>query len=246
MADFSQGHSKPRSAQLDRRLARTLFGAFWSLIAPAALMGGCSESPCDAVCDCVEDELGADARDTCEDQCEAMEDDADPRSACEASLLYNGVGECLSSCDELSSGHGGASSGTGGFGGSGSAPSSSSSGGSGGSGASGGSGGSGGGASSSSNASSSSSSSSSSSGGGASCETLCSQLYDCGLEDGNCPGFAGTAPEKDVFIDTCVPTCESNPALAAVIDTDDCASTVQIVSGANADFDTFCQNGLSD
>lgn len=77
------------------------------------------------------------------------------------------------------------------------------------------------------------------SGGGAlTCEEACSALYDCGAENDNCPGFAAL-PKMD-FVDGCIPGCEANPALIAVINPADCAGTVATVKAVNADFATVC------
>jgi hypothetical protein len=95
----------------------------------------------------------------------------------------------------------------------------------------------------------------SSAGGGApsDCFQACSDLYDCGLEpDGAtqlCPGFTGTATEKNSFLfgsgaDGCIANCEALPALVALVDPNDCPTTVETISGVNATFDDVCQFGL--
>ncbi|MEJ7734161.1 MAG: hypothetical protein WKG00_33825 [Polyangiaceae bacterium] len=90
-------------------------------------------------------------------------------------------------------------------------------------------------------------------GGGVDCEALCGELYDCGAEDDNCPGFSGDPAEKETFIngdpenpaDGCVQGCKDTPALAAIFDPEDCAGSVGIISGANPDFKEVCDNGFS-
>lgn len=226
-----------RAGSRSRNHGSTLLRLLSCLLAPTALAGGCQDSPCEAICDCVEAQSGEEGREICEEQCAALEDGPNPRAACQAALSFNGVEECSFTCDDLSSGPSGPGStsttGTGGSGGSGAAPSSSNS-----SSSSGTGGGNGGG--------SSSSSSSSSSGGGsaASCQLACPLLYDCGVEDGNCPGFTGNPSEKQLFVDVCLNTCASNPALAGVVDPNDCSGTVAVISSVDATFDNACQNGF--
>jgi hypothetical protein len=116
-----------------------------------------------------------------------------------------------------------------------------------------------GGMASSSSASSSSASvaSSSSTGGGAcalpdttdpaTCAEACSDLYDCGAltcnGSQNCAGFDGTAMDKQAFVSLCVPSCNNQMALIAVIDPAACDTTIQTISGVSAQFADVCANG---
>ena len=79
-------------------------------------------------------------------------------------------------------------------------------------------------------------------GGGPDCATVCGELYDCGLEDMNCPGF--TPDGKMDFVDGCIPQCMTNPALASVVDPMNCAGTIMLIKGANPQFKDGCENGF--
>jgi hypothetical protein len=90
--------------------------------------------------------------------------------------------------------------------------------------------------------------STSSQGGGSTgpdCAAACGSLYDCGVEDMNCPAFTGDAAEKTTFVDGCIPGCEAQPALAAIVDPTDCAGTIMTISGVSSDFASVCQGGIS-
>ena len=80
-------------------------------------------------------------------------------------------------------------------------------------------------------------------GGGApavDCAAVCGSLYDCGVEDGNCPNFTGEADQKTAFVTNCTSACEGNPALASLVDPDNCSGTVATLSAVNADFKASC------
>jgi hypothetical protein len=77
------------------------------------------------------------------------------------------------------------------------------------------------------------------------CELLCGQLYDCGVENDNCPGFLGDPADRDAFIALCVPDCTPvEGALASLIDPMNCSQTVSTLSGVSANFADACQNGV--
>jgi hypothetical protein len=75
------------------------------------------------------------------------------------------------------------------------------------------------------------------------CMEGCEALYDCGAEDGNCM-FTGDQAEKDTFVEGCVenPLCDT---LVNLVNECDCASTVNTIKGASADFTDACDNGIS-
>ena len=94
-------------------------------------------------------------------------------------------------------------------------------------------------------------------GGGVDCVQACTDLFQCGLEDdGNgmqlCPGFDGgggaggaAGISQDDFLngsnmDGCVAACGDLPALAALIDPNNCAMTVMTISGADPGFAGAC------
>jgi len=81
-------------------------------------------------------------------------------------------------------------------------------------------------------------------GGGPSCEDACGQLYDCGAEMMNCPGFSGDPAEKMDFVTGCVTSCMMQMALIGLVDPKDCAGTVMTISGVSADFKNVCENGF--
>jgi hypothetical protein len=80
-------------------------------------------------------------------------------------------------------------------------------------------------------------------GGNPECPGACAALYDCGVEDMNCM-FTGDQAEKDAFIEGCIPGCNENAVLIAVIDPANCAGTIATVKGASEDFAASCDNGI--
>lgn len=77
----------------------------------------------------------------------------------------------------------------------------------------------------------------------ADCPLLCTALFDCGLESGNCPGFAEA--NRPDFEEGCGFVCDSNPSeFAALFVPDDCAATVANFSSAEPGFAEVCQNGF--
>jgi hypothetical protein len=77
------------------------------------------------------------------------------------------------------------------------------------------------------------------------CALLCGQLYDCGVENDNCPGFTGDPAERDAFVMQCIPDCTPvESTLAAVIDPANCSQTVSTISNVSPNFANACQNGV--
>jgi hypothetical protein len=85
------------------------------------------------------------------------------------------------------------------------------------------------------------------------CEWACTELFTCGLEpDPNgvplCPGFEPAELELFLYGSeamACVSQCEQMPALVALIDPDDCPTTITTLKGASADFDCVCELGIT-
>ena len=75
------------------------------------------------------------------------------------------------------------------------------------------------------------------------CMQACEQLYDCGVEDGNCM-FTGDDEEKKTFVDNCVinPLCDAS---AAAVNECDCAGTITVIKGLYPEFTDSCDNGIS-
>ncbi len=76
------------------------------------------------------------------------------------------------------------------------------------------------------------------------CTALCTTIYNCGLENMNCPGFTGDPMEQAAFVDTCVPQCEMAPILEQIVDPMNCAQTISTLSQVNPDFDAACQGAM--
>ncbi len=82
------------------------------------------------------------------------------------------------------------------------------------------------------------------------CAGGCQILWDCGiLECGgaqNCVGFM--ADDEATFIGDamsgCIQGCEAQPALLALLDPDDCATTIATIKAASTDFEDACDNGV--
>ncbi len=84
------------------------------------------------------------------------------------------------------------------------------------------------------------------------CEAACTDLFLCGLQgDPNgmqlCPGFTPGDLELFLFggygVCGCFYTCEALPALVALINPNDCGTTVMTISGALPEFNCVCQFG---
>ncbi|MFN3202905.1 MAG: hypothetical protein ACE366_31220 [Bradymonadia bacterium] len=73
------------------------------------------------------------------------------------------------------------------------------------------------------------------------CIEACTVLADCSANSDACPGI--TPETRDGFYDACLPTCEANPALRALVNGDDCDGTVNTLRGLNEDFDAGCLPG---
>ena len=70
------------------------------------------------------------------------------------------------------------------------------------------------------------------------CIEACTVLADCSAGSDVCPGI--TDENRDSFYDECLPTCEANPALQALVDGDNCDGTIETLRGLNASFDEGC------
>ncbi len=70
------------------------------------------------------------------------------------------------------------------------------------------------------------------------CTNACVDLYQCGLENDNCPGFAMVTQQE--FVAGCLVTCEASPALVALVDANDCATTIMTISSLSKDFAAGC------
>jgi hypothetical protein len=92
-------------------------------------------------------------------------------------------------------------------------------------------------------------------GGNTPCRLACSDLYDCGLEgdvDGTqlCPGFTGSAAQKNTFMygggpsGGCVAACDADPVIASLVDPDDCAGTIADFKGLEPEFADVCDHGF--
>lgn len=85
-------------------------------------------------------------------------------------------------------------------------------------------------------------------GGGVDCNQVCNDLFDCGLAE--CAG-GWVEGDRDLYLngcpgeDGCVATCTTLPALAALVDPNDCPTTVSTISGANPTFKDVCDNGFT-
>ncbi len=76
------------------------------------------------------------------------------------------------------------------------------------------------------------------------CETACTTLYKCGLEDGNCSGFSGTSSEEMQFVAGCVQGCQDQPVLIQLIDGNNCDNTIATIKGVSAEFASICDFGF--
>jgi hypothetical protein len=75
------------------------------------------------------------------------------------------------------------------------------------------------------------------------CEAACAKLADCTATEEPvdlCPGLS--ADTRDAFIQDCVPTCDANPPLLAIVQgQNDCATLVTTLKGVSADFRDACE-----
>jgi len=88
-------------------------------------------------------------------------------------------------------------------------------------------------------------------GTGTDCVSICTIVYTCGQENNLCPGFTQSCIELHEFVygvstDGCVGTCEgpSGPVLVALVDPNDCVSTINALKGADQDFALACDGTL--
>jgi hypothetical protein len=81
------------------------------------------------------------------------------------------------------------------------------------------------------------------------CATGCGVIYDCGVENMNCPGFTGDPAEKLAFVGDaeggCIQSCNDQPALLNLIQTDNCAGTIQTLEAVSLGFADACENGFA-
>jgi len=84
--------------------------------------------------------------------------------------------------------------------------------------------------------------------GGGSCHAACVGVYTCGLElvqgKPRCPGFVGFGDEAG-FLSAfpCVELCELNKSIFALVDTKNCAGTLDALSDASLSFESACGSG---
>ena len=85
-------------------------------------------------------------------------------------------------------------------------------------------------------------------GGGVSptqCADDCEVLYDCGIEDGNCPGFDNSPADHDAFVDFCVAGCADFGGIGALLHKDNCSSTVDRVAMFSPEFSAWCFDAVT-
>ena len=70
------------------------------------------------------------------------------------------------------------------------------------------------------------------------CIDACTVLADCSQSSDACPGI--TEENRDSFYEQCLPTCEANPALRALVNGDDCDGTITTLRSLNESFDEGC------
>lgn len=72
------------------------------------------------------------------------------------------------------------------------------------------------------------------------CQAACEILFCCSQEE--CAAISSA--DRDAFRAFCVPGCEEQMALAAVVNGERCAQTVSTIRGASFDFAEVCDNGF--
>jgi hypothetical protein len=72
------------------------------------------------------------------------------------------------------------------------------------------------------------------------CKSGCITLYECGLQDGLCPGFDGSPMQQQGFLEGCVEGCSDQPVLLDLINGEDCPGTIATIKGVSADFAEIC------
>ncbi len=88
-------------------------------------------------------------------------------------------------------------------------------------------------------------STSSTSSSGVDCDAACNSLFDCALSE--CTDWAESDREdylNGTTGDGCVAQCGDLPAIAALVNPDDCSATVATIGGANDQFKCLCDNGF--
>lgn len=72
------------------------------------------------------------------------------------------------------------------------------------------------------------------------CQAACELLFCCAEQE--CGPV--TAADEDAFVPGCVETCATMMSTIAVVNGEDCAGTVSIVSTASETFKSTCENGI--
>jgi len=78
------------------------------------------------------------------------------------------------------------------------------------------------------------------------CHELCSYIYACGVQTGQCPGFHQLCVTLDAFLwgdaneGGCVLGCQTQPAIAALVDMNDCHATIWNLYSASDEFAAAC------
>lgn len=78
------------------------------------------------------------------------------------------------------------------------------------------------------------------------CAEACGAVYDCGAANDSalCPNFSADGIDKVTFVgddeNGCIATCNSTPALKAIINPDNCAGTVGSLKAVSTDFAAAC------
>ncbi|MBM4376274.1 MAG: hypothetical protein FJ095_14420 [Deltaproteobacteria bacterium] len=87
-------------------------------------------------------------------------------------------------------------------------------------------------------------------GGSDPCPEACVGVYACGLElvggKPRCPGFVGLGDEAGFLAAShCVEVCEMNKSFVSLVDTKNCAGTLDVLSNASSSFEMACANGFA-
>jgi hypothetical protein len=68
---------------------------------------------------------------------------------------------------------------------------------------------------------------------------LCGQTF-CGENQQLCPTFIPSNVSMDEFLVGCMDLCDSQMALIAIVDADNCEVTIETLEGVSADFAQVC------
>jgi hypothetical protein len=94
-------------------------------------------------------------------------------------------------------------------------------------------------------------------GSGIDCEAVCTELFACALEDNGgepyCPDW--TQSQEDQYLNGCmdltecpspgcIAQCTALPALDALVNPNDCGTTIATLKAANPTMKTKCENGF--